>query len=291
MVTFVLRLVRGDRGPTRLGCGPSGQMAIWLKTWPMWSANSFAIRRTHFNSAANGERTGTEVSEGLFSEILVRLAEAAIPVPTGTEPPGLGLARNEIAEVLALSALEEIHGYVVPASRIKHKEAGSQPSRGVDVLALDSESRVVICEVKLSTSHSSPPSVISTGALSMHGEMTKRLGSPNAILAELVWAMKHSSEPKQILVLKAMLRRIEQPSSIPIRASACSPSTATGHDPSPRRMRSQAGASPARRERAWRPCPRQFDSRRTRRPSRLVSVVLCTWRATATSPVVRPRRQ
>jgi hypothetical protein len=144
--------------------------------------------------------------EGVLQDLLDSLAEAAIP-RDASSVTALGIARNEVGEVLALDAISVVHQYLIPAYRVKHKEIGSQPSRGIDVLALDESNRVVICEVKVSNSAVSPPAVVGSGKLNMHDETLRRLAGDKAIRAELLWAFKHANDGAQPRLLKAMLQR------------------------------------------------------------------------------------
>lgn len=161
-----------------------------------------------------------DAPEGLLGDLLARIASASIPSASagGGSRAWLSVPRNEIGEVLALLALEQVHAYVVPASRVRHKEVAGQPSRGLDVLAIDAGARVVLCEVKVSASTSSPPAVVDSATLNMHEETIRRLKNPDSILAELNWAMKHSHDHARPLILQAMIGRVDRAPIVPIVA-------------------------------------------------------------------------
>jgi hypothetical protein len=94
-----------------------------------------------------------------LGDAVQRITAAAIPEPLTHTVPQLDVARNEVAEVIANLALTAVHGSVVPASRIRHKEISGAPSRGRDLLAIDAEPlTAVVGEVKASADEASPPS-------------------------------------------------------------------------------------------------------------------------------------
>lgn len=141
-----------------------------------------------------------------IEETINRTLTAAIPEP-GTHPiPHLDVARNELAEALAHLAFAEVHGTVIPAARIRHKEVGGQPSRGRDLLGLEEEPLLaLIAEIKASEEKASPPGVVANGESSLRGQFLGFFAVNDALLAELNSALKHTEPEHQTLVARAML--------------------------------------------------------------------------------------
>lgn len=144
-----------------------------------------------------------------INQAIERTLAAAIPEP-GTHPiPHLDVARNELAEALAHLAWVEVHGTVIPASRIRNKEVPNQPSRGRDLLGLEQDPLVaVIGEIKASSEAVSPPGVVDDGDKSLRGQFLAFLAVKDAVLTELAWAMKHAAPENHGLIARAMLAHI-----------------------------------------------------------------------------------
>lgn len=144
-----------------------------------------------------------------LEEAIQRFAKAAIPAP-GTHPvPQLDVARNELAEVLAVLALSATGGTVVPSSRIRNKEIGQAPSRGRDLLGIDADPLMaVVGEVKASDSTSSPPDVVDAGPHSMRAQLLTAGTDMDRLSAELNWAIKHAPSEHKTLVAQAMLAHV-----------------------------------------------------------------------------------
>jgi hypothetical protein len=158
--------------------------------------------------AAMTDATGVADPDAI-NEAVQRTLTAGVPQP-GTHPkPHLDTARNELGEALTHLAFVHAHGTVVPASRIRNKEIGGQPSRGRDLLGLDEEPlTAVIGEVKSSSHEASPPGVVETGNDCLKAQFLAFLGAPDAVLTELNWAMKHAEEKDKALIGRAMLAHI-----------------------------------------------------------------------------------
>ncbi|AWG66287.1 hypothetical protein DDT46_22515 [Mycobacteroides abscessus] len=145
--------------------------------------------------------------EAAIAAAIDTIAEAVIPQVDreAKQPVHLQAPRNEVAEVLALYVLEHIHGFEVPASRIRNKEVPGLPSRGLDVLGLTSGHAAVLTEVKASSATASPPPVVHTASDSMLAETLKRLNNRKSLIAELHWALKHAKEESRDHVGQAVL--------------------------------------------------------------------------------------
>jgi hypothetical protein len=139
-----------------------------------------------------------------------RVVEAVVPQPGANpnQPAHLDLPRNELAEVLASELLEHSHGALVPASRVRQKEVPGLPTRGIDVvgLLLEPELKLVVAEVKASSSASSPPAVVGDGNDCMHAQVLKLVADEKKQFRELNWMKKHAtSETAKQHVTRAML--------------------------------------------------------------------------------------
>jgi hypothetical protein len=144
-----------------------------------------------------------------LKQAIQRVTEATIPEPLTHAVPQLDLARNEVAEVIANLALTAIHGSVVPASRIRHKEISGSPSRGRDILALDADPLMaVVGEVKASADEASPPSVVDTGESSLRAQLLRAGADSRRLDAELNWALKHAPPEYKMLVAKAIVAHV-----------------------------------------------------------------------------------
>lgn len=146
-----------------------------------------------------------------IGEIMERVLPAAVPDPHVENPdrPWLNVARNELAEAIALVGLSDVHGTVIPAPRIRHKEIPGAPVRGRDLLGLEDDPlTVIIGEVKASDEQASPPGVVGSGAGSMRGQFQSFLAAHDALLTELSWVMKHSPTEHRLLVAKAMTAHV-----------------------------------------------------------------------------------
>ncbi|TQK20147.1 hypothetical protein FBY40_2670 [Microbacterium sp. SLBN-154] len=145
--------------------------------------------------------------ESAIAKVIDEVAIAVIPQvdPQSKVPKHLQVPRNEVAEVLALYVLEQIHNFSVPSSRIRNKEVSGLPSRGLDVLGLTPNSAVVLTEVKASSSTSSPPAVVHTARDSMHAETLRRLNNRESVLGELHWALKHAKSEAREATARALL--------------------------------------------------------------------------------------
>ncbi|MER6174195.1 Hachiman antiphage defense system protein HamA [Streptosporangium sp. NPDC001681] len=144
--------------------------------------------------------------EALVSEV----TEAAVPLPGQNQTkPHLDMARNEAAEVLAHLVAERLHGGLVVANRVRNKEIPGQPTRGMDLLALEESSpkqlRLVCGEVKASSSNSSPPAVVDKADDSMRNQLKRTISDHARILQELNWAHKHAKDGNKPMVARAML--------------------------------------------------------------------------------------
>jgi hypothetical protein len=153
----------------------------------------------------------SEVAETApIEEAIDRTLLAAIPAPGTHAVPHLDVARNELAEALAHVALPKIHGTVIPASRIRHKEIPTAPARGLDLLGLEeSPLTAVITEVKASDEKASPPGVVGAGDTSLRGQFLSFLGDDDALLRELNWALKHAAGEYATLIASALLARVK----------------------------------------------------------------------------------
>jgi hypothetical protein len=141
-----------------------------------------------------------------LEQAIHRVTEAAIPEAGAHPVAQLDVARNELAEVLAALALGAVHGTVVPASRIRHKEIPGAPSRGRDLLGIDAEPLVaVVGEVKASDEEASPPGVVDSGSSSMRVQLLTAATDGDRLSAELNWALKHAPPEHRLLVAHAML--------------------------------------------------------------------------------------
>jgi len=156
-------------------------------------------------TAAQG--LGDVCDESAISAAIDTVADAVIPQidPEAKQPVHLQVPRNEVAEVLAVYVLEHIHGFEVPASRIRNKEVPGLPSRGLDVLGLTSAYAAVLTEVKASSSKASPPSVVHTASDSMLAETLRRMNDPKSLIAELYWALKHAKVDSHDHVAQSLL--------------------------------------------------------------------------------------
>jgi hypothetical protein len=145
--------------------------------------------------------------ESAIAAVIDTIADAVIPQidRDAKQPLHLQVPRNEVAEVLALYVLEHIHGFEVPASRIRNKEVPGLPSRGLDVLGLTSVCAAVLTEVKASSSQASPPAVVHTASDSMLAETLRRLNDQKSLIAELYWALKHAKEDSRDHVAQSIL--------------------------------------------------------------------------------------
>lgn len=153
-----------------------------------------------------------------ITEAVQRTLTASVPVP-GTHPiPHLDVARNELGEALTHLAFVHAHGTVVPASRIRNKEVPGQPARGRDLLGLDdSPPAAVIGEVKSSSDASSPPPVVHVGDDCLRAQFVAFLGSDDAVLVELNWALKHSAPEHHDLIGRAMVAHVV--GELPVRVA------------------------------------------------------------------------
>lgn len=161
--------------------------------------------QTSLRDAAQG--LGDVCDESAIAAAIDVIADAVIPQinRNAKQPLHLQVPRNEVAEVLALYVLERIHGFEVPASRIRNKEVSGLPSRGLDVLGLTSVCAVVLTEVKASSSQASPPSVIHTASDSMLAETLRRLNNRKSLIAELHWALRHAKVASKERVARSIL--------------------------------------------------------------------------------------
>jgi hypothetical protein len=154
-----------------------------------------------------------------LQQVVSRVLQATIPEPgTGPEEaPHLDVARNELAEVLAYLALTEIFGTVIPAPRVKYKEVGGLPSRGLDVLGLDEqpEMTLVISEVKASSEDAEPPGVVEYGQTTLRGQLRARLDDPDGLIAELSWVLRHCNSEHKTQLARALLQQTR--GRLPIR--------------------------------------------------------------------------
>jgi hypothetical protein len=158
--------------------------------------------------------------DGVCDEVAVRravdlVAEACIPQKDGetSQPEQLHVTRSEVAEILALAAMDEIHQILVPAPRVRNKEISSAPARGLDVLGIDASGLLAITEVKASSEQKSPPRVVHSNNDSMWHATKARL-EPAAIIQELNWALKHAKgKDKDVVAQTLLLYCSEEPPS------------------------------------------------------------------------------
>lgn len=145
--------------------------------------------------------------EDAVLEIIDKVAAAVIPQvdETAEQPLHLQVPRNEVAEVLALYVLEHVHGFNVPASRVRNKEVSGQPSRGLDVLGLTPNLALALTEVKASSAAASPPSVVASAPDSMYKETLRRLNDPDSLIAEVHWALKHAKPESRERVARTLI--------------------------------------------------------------------------------------
>lgn len=170
------------------------------------------IDREELRAAVEQAATGLgDVTDPTALDALVqRVTEAVVPVPEANpmQPAHLDLARNEVAEVIAYAAVEEIHGAVIPAKRIRDKEVPGQPTRGLDLLSLvvAPTLKLLVTEVKASSSASSPPGVVGSGADSLHSQIQSLVSDVDRLLRELEWSRKHCDDDGiRDAVVRAML--------------------------------------------------------------------------------------
>lgn len=172
------------------------------------------VRDLYVEDASLGEdlRTAAQSLDEVCDEseiqaLVDRVAVAVIPQMNSDskQPLHLQVPRNEVAEVLAIYVLKEIHGFSVPSTRIRNKEVAGSPSRGLDVLGLTPTMGIALTEVKASSSTKSPPSVVHEAVDSMRAETLKRLNNPDSLIAELHWALKHAKPESRIDVAKSLL--------------------------------------------------------------------------------------
>lgn len=164
-----------------------------------------AFLESALRNAAKG--LNTVCDEAAIEQVISKVATAVIPQidEESAIPLHLQVPRNEVAEVLALYVLEHIHGFDVPASRVKNKEVSGQPSRGLDVLGLTPNHSVAVTEVKASSSNSSPPPVVGATSDSMCRETLRRLNTPSSLIAEIYWALKHAKPGSKDSVAQTLL--------------------------------------------------------------------------------------
>lgn len=140
------------------------------------------------------EGSGVALTEADIEAALRDEHFAVLPAAwDGRRPKHFDVRRSEFAEIVAAEILTQVFGTAIPASRIAHKEIPDQQARGADVMGLEgSETAVVLvlCEVKGSESHTSPPEVVADMEVKLRTLVTDR----RALTQELVWLREHSDD-------------------------------------------------------------------------------------------------
>lgn len=167
------------------------------------------VLKAALRDAASG--LDTVVNPAFVGNLIAQIRTAAIPEPASStsKPAHLDLARNEIAEVIALAAVDRLLDARVPAPRIRHKEVRDQPSRGLDLLALqlEPELSLVVSEVKASSSESSPPQVVDSGDDCLRQQLIGLVANRRRLREELNWCFKHcTDEELKLRVAEAMVK-------------------------------------------------------------------------------------
>jgi hypothetical protein len=160
---------------------------------------------------------GAVLDETTLTMTIDRVQQAVIPAPGVARIPHLDTARNELAEVLSLVALPALWETAIPAPRIRDKEIGGQPTRGLDILGYDAEPTLtlVLAEVKASADLASPPAVVDSGATSLRGQLSAHLSDTDRLVAEISWAIKHASRDEKVTLGKLLL--LQARGSLPVR--------------------------------------------------------------------------
>lgn len=139
------------------------------------------------------------------------IVDVSIPEPgssRGGSQPWLDVARNELAEIIAYVAAEEIYRTVLPVKRIREKEVANLPTRGMDLLAVERSPvlRLFVGEVKASEQDKSPPDVVEGGSSSLRSQLIGAINDHRRILAELSYTLKHTADSFRDLVAECILR-------------------------------------------------------------------------------------
>lgn len=170
---------------------------------------------TILHEAASG--LGAVADETAIRAFVDEVVAAVVPpgaaaTVEGRDPPPahLALSRNELGEVLAYLAAQDIFGTIVPAKRVRHKEVPGRPSRGMDLLGVDAEPlRIILGEVKTSTAAASPPPVVGDGDESLRAQLTGYMADRAKVLREIHWAIKYSADDAISTLAEALLLYIK----------------------------------------------------------------------------------
>jgi len=153
-------------------------------------------RAAHDLTKFNGEKfefTDEQIADALAEEL-----DAVIPSGwrDGSDAPEhLDVRRSELAEIIGREALTVTSDCVVPASRIRHKEIPDQPTRGADVIGIESVNTpplhtLLLGEVKGSGDRKSPPGVVA----GMQTKLTQLTTDRRVLLQELLWLCDNADD-------------------------------------------------------------------------------------------------
>ncbi len=170
------------------------------------------------------ERTMTSMIDEITASVVPPGAPA--PRPNRNPPPAhLALSRNELGEILAHLAAQQVYGIAVPAKRIRHKEVPGMPARGMDLLGIDVASEdLVLGEVKTSTSSASPPEVVGDTEDSLRHQLVGYIGDRPRVVRELNWVVKHAPDEQKNLAARTLVSYLLGQSTVVAFATLVRPS-------------------------------------------------------------------
>lgn len=188
-----------------------------------------AVLATLLRDAAAG--LGHVADDAAIGAMVEEVVGAVVPRGVAPGRPGrtarpahLELSRNELGEVIAHLAANEVYGTVVPAKRVRNKEVSGMPSRGMDLLGVDLDPlRLILGEVKTSESADSPPAVVGEGDDSLRGQLLAYLATRERVIQALNWAAKHAPAEHRPAVLRAMFMYLKNEVPIVVFAALIRP--------------------------------------------------------------------
>lgn len=188
-----------------------------------------AVLATLLRDAAAG--LGHVADDAAIDAMVEEVVGAVVPPGVASGRPGraarpaqLELSRNELGEVIAHLAAQEIYGTVVPAKRVRNKEVSGMPSRGMDLLGIDLDPlSLILGEVKTSESTVSPPAVVGVGDDSLRGQLLSYVATRDRVIQALNWTAKHAPADHRPAVLRAMFMYLKNEVPIVVFAALIRP--------------------------------------------------------------------
>jgi len=159
-----------------------------------------------FYTDLNSLKTSLPSNNIFDNDFIENLINSRIPQWKETGQQNFQVVRSEFGEIIAQLALEKYFDTQIHLNRLKTKEKASLPTRGIDLLGVESDSEdlnLILGEVKVSEDKKNPPGVVHKPGKDdcLENKVPQLLASKDEIFEELAYYIeKVDAEHKEVYI-------------------------------------------------------------------------------------------